>query len=233
MLLTSRLNHKHTVVHEDFIKSRKDFSEYTDAMKVYREFLSKHTCSSEPHLHAFLIYRDPIQKEVVESLLLADADPKDIMEVFGIPAEVILIYGELFFDTTAFRAKLDKVSYIEQYPERFGKDLKLRAFALGPEFVYWTYGNVIPKTDSQRALVKRMFMTSAYRAMEATFNGIDSKITKQALDWSKNMLKAYEALEKLLSQEGSTDYSLTKYILEFKVAEPVEGAEPIPEEDIV
>jgi hypothetical protein len=201
-------------------------------MLSYREFLSKGTCLNETHYHAFLINRDPIQKEVVESLLLADADPDDVLEVFGISSETIEAYEELFFDRTAFRAKLDKVSYVEQYPDKFGKDLKLRAFSLGPEFVFWTYGNAIPKTDAQRALVKRMFMTSAYRAMEATFNGIDSKITKQALDWSKNMLKAYEALEKLLSQEGNTDHNLTKYILDYKVAD-VEAAGAIEEEDIV
>jgi len=203
-------------VQADLRKRDEPSADYTPAMKEYFDYRKVGVLPGTPMRVALRIFSDPIQKEICEAMLLAEASPEDIEEAFNIPKEGMEIYRELFFDTKAFVTKLDRISYIENYADAFGKDLKVRAFSLGPEFVYFKYGNLLPKTDKQRDLVKRMFMSSAYRAMEANFNPMNSQVSKQALEWSKNMLKAYEALEKLLSQEGVGSGDLVHFLLNYK-----------------
>jgi hypothetical protein len=112
----------------------------------------------------------------------------------------------------AFRSDLDKVAYIESYDDPFGKELKLRSYSLGPQFIYFKYGNIVPKSEEQRHLVKKMFLASAYRAMEANFNPINSKITKASMDWSKTMIKAYEVMEKLMNEDTDQSQELVAII---------------------
>lgn len=216
MTVTEALMARALRVQADLRKRKEPATDYTPAMKDYFNFRKVGVLPGTPLRVAMRIFGDPIQKEICEAMLLAEADPTDIEEAFGIPADGMEVYKELFFDTKAFATKLDRISYIENYEDPFGKELKVRAFSLGPEFVYFKYGNLLPRTDKQRELVKRMFMSSAYRAMEANFNPIGSQVSKQALEWSKNMLKAYEALEKLLSQEGASSGDLAHFLLNYQ-----------------
>ncbi len=151
-------------------------------------------------------------REIMEALLLADADPEEIEDVFGFPQEATAYFAELFFDRAAFTSKFELISYLEEYPAGFGKELKLRTYTLGPEFIFFKYGNAIPTTAKQRNLIKNMFLGCAYRAMEANFNPLASEMTKHSLEWSKQMLKAYEALEKTVDSDASSAYDLQKII---------------------
>ena len=210
--MTFSLDHVAQKVHEDFMKNKKPGSLYSQAMIFYYDYLKANIYSNLEFEIAVKINLDNTQREILESLLFADADIEDIEIVFEIPKQAIEYYKELFFDISTFKTKLDRISYIENYPDRFGKELKLRALNLGPEFVYFTYGNIIPKTESQRALVKRMFLASAYKAMSINYNSISSKTTKLALEHAKVMLKSYEAIEKLMSDSGEDAKVMIKII---------------------
>lgn len=226
------LRHRHLKVLEDAKRKRSPSAEYTELMVTYHAYLRHEACDSEEQVYAFELFEDPTRREIVEALLLADASPEDIRNAFGITPAMLEYYQELFFDTARFVTKLDKVSYIETYPDPFGKELKLRAYSLGPQFIFFKYGNIVPETEDQRRLVKKMFMASAYRAMEANFNPITSKVSRAASEWSKNMLKAYEAMERLM---GDTDNSgeLHKYLMERALEDPDQPLRAIREDDIV
>lgn len=193
-------------------------------------------CLNEYAIKAYEIYKDSFKREIIEALLLADADFYDIRSVFGVHENVTKIYSSVFFDVTAFETYLDKLSYVEQYKESsFGRELKLRALNLGPNFVFFKYGNIIPKTQDQRDMVKKMFLGSAYRAMEANYNNMESGVSKSSLEWAKVMLKAYEAIEKLMTEdkEGNTD--LVKILLkkEETAANKTEAGKNIDGADII
>lgn len=199
------MNQRYVRVKDDIANSNGPDEDYTDNMKSYYYYLSKNVCDNQESVVAFKLFEDTTKKEIVEALVLAEADPEDIYAVFGIPQKSYQIYKELFFDMNQFLTKLDVVSYLENYNEnKFGKDLKVRAYNLGPHFIYYKYGNVTPSNDQQKALMKKMFLVSAYKGAEAQFNPGTSKVSKAALDWSKNMIKAFEALEKF-SDDGSND----------------------------
>ena len=218
-------------VQEELKTSKKTPKAYTEAMTQYRDFLSTGNCTCKYCQQVFRLASDETMREVVESLLLGNADPTDVQKVFGLDPKVLDIFSELFFDVTKFQSKLDVVSYLENYPEGMGKGLKIRTYNLGPDFIYFKYGNVVPQTDTQKALIKHMFLTSAYKAIEANFNPMGSEVTKQALEWSKHMLKANAALESMVDNDIGHDFSLQKIITKRELAIP--RLTPDESEDII
>lgn len=191
----------------DFFK-KKQQGEYTAAMqRLYLYLGKKGPCK------AALIHKDSFQKEIVEALLISEASAEDIKSAFGIPEDVIADYKELYFDTTKLETHLDKLSYVTNYPDRFGKELKIRALNLGPSFIYFKYANIVPQTPVQRELVKKMFLSSAYRAMEANYTSMTSDISKASIEYAKVMLKAYDSIEKLMKEDVPTEMSATRVLL--------------------
>lgn len=186
--------------------------EYSESMLHYWEHCTVGHCTSTQADIAFTIYEDQTQKEILESLLLSECPDQDIIDAFLVPQNSIEIYKELFFDVKYFRTKLDKISYLENYSDSFGKELKIRAVNLGYEYVLYTYADIVPKTSAQKQLVQRMFMSAAYKAMSMNYNGITSSTTKQAIEHGKLMLKAYETLTKINSEDVSDAYDLTRII---------------------
>ncbi len=206
------MDHRAKRVQSDFKKGEDVGADYSEEMREYYEYLSTQKTSSKTYSHVFKIYNDPIQREIVESLLFADADPIDIHLVFNIDPEVVETYRHLFFDTEEFISRLDKISYVERYDNKFGKELKLRSLNLGPDFIYFLYGNFIPKTKSQKELLKKIFLSSAYRTMNLNYNPLGSKVSTAALEQGKLMLKAYDALEKYAKDDSEDGMDLLKLV---------------------
>lgn len=195
--------------------------EWSEAMIAYFNYLSGGECD-EDHAHAFLIHENDFEREVLEALLISDADPDDVENVFEIPKQVYLIFRELFFDTDFFKSRLAKISYCESYEESdFGRHLKLRALHLGSQYVLFRFGNFVPETGAQHMMVKRLFLSAAYRAMEANFNPINSVTTKTSVEHAKIMLKAYDALKDLYSDSSNGTLGVYKLMTSTDVAEPM------------
>lgn len=188
-------------------KRGKHSGRYTTAMSAFYDHLD-----GVPFKPA-LVHKDGFQREIVEALLLSGADLQDITQAFGVPEQVLKDYKELFFDLTKLDTHLDKLSYVTHYPDRFGKELKVRALNLGPSFIYFKYANIVPTTNVQRDLVKKMFLSSAYRAMEANYTSMTTDVSKSAIEYAKLMLKAYESIEKLMKDDTPGEMSSVKVLL--------------------
>lgn len=199
-------------VHADIKQNNPPSDKYTDAMVQYHAFRSTGQCDDVDCMAAFKIYKDKLQREIVESLLFGDADFTEVEAAFGVPKKALSIYEEMFFDRAFFQNKLDRLSYLETCKDKLGKELKLRSMNLGPEFVLYTYANIVPKTEQQRKLVQRMFMATSYKAMSINYNSMDSKVTKNALEHAKLMIKAWEALQKFSEEEITDDMDLIKIV---------------------
>lgn len=214
------------------LKIEKDYKaniapkDYSKAMLAYYNYLT-----GEAYKPA-KIYKDFFQKEIVEALILSGASTTDIKNAFGVPEETIEEYKELFFDVTKLETHLDKLSYVTNYPDRFGKELKLRAINLGPDFIFFKYANIVPQTPVQRDLIKRMFLSSAYRAMESNYTSMTSEVSKSAIEYAKLMLKAYDSIEKLMKEDTPIEMSSVKVLLT-RDSELARIFEEIPSEDIV
>ena len=178
-------------------------------------------------LLALSIYEDDVQSAILESLLLTEAELKTISDTFNIPLIVLHIYEKLFFDKVSFNTKLCVLSYIDDLEEGIHKELKRRAYSHGSDFVLYKYGNVLPDTEGQRKLLKKLFLDSAYRAMEANFAPATSASGKVALEWAKVMMKASESIERIFSNTGPTTDTLMIHLVTAQEAKEAKEAKEV------
>lgn len=182
-------------------------SDYSPAMLAYRNHLLGNEVDSDSQI-AINIYNSSRQKEILEALLLSGCPLDTLQTALRVPQKAAQIYSELFFDLSSFKTDLDRLEYLEDYPDEWGRDLKLKAVSLGYEFVLFTFANLVPKTQVQKQLVERMFMATAYKAMAMNMNAIGSNTTRLAVRHAELMLKAYDTLVKANAGENSEDFNL-------------------------
>lgn len=229
------LDAKAKQVINDFKNLEKPNDEYSENMKLFYEYIKIGTSEDNEADIAFSIYYDEYQKEIVEALIFSDAEPEDVEPAFDLNERMLSIYEELFFNKTAFRTKLDKLSYLNNYGSinPMGKEIKMRALNLGPEFIYFTYANIVPKTTQQRKLVQRMFMASAYKAMSINYNGINSKVTNAAVQHAKLMIEAFKALEKFSGEDMGEETNIVKVLAKEDKLKGFEMEEELNAGDII
>lgn len=217
------LDHRAVKVQDDF-KAGIPPQGYTQAMLAYRKFLAGEELSREEMI-AFGIRESKRQSEILEALLLSGCPSEEIEEAFNVPCKSVEIYSDIFFDTSVFMTDLDRLEYLEDYPDPAGRDLKLKAVSLGYEFVLFNFANLVPKTAAQKKLVERMFMATAYKAMSMNFNGIKSEISKQAVRHAELMIRAYELLNKINADDGQDTYDLVSLLVrEDTASSPVKAS---------
>lgn len=215
-------DHRARQVREDWESGIKPVH-YTPAMLEYRKYFAGLDITEEASI-AFAIRESRRQSEIVEALVLSGCPVEEVEEAFRVPKKSVEIYAELFYDISVFRTDLDRLEYLEDYPDPMGRDLKMKAVSLGYEYVLFNFANLVPKTVAQKKLVERMFMATAYKAMSMNYNGIRSEANKLAVKHAELMIKAYELLAKINADEGSATYDLVALL----VREDVEGAPKNP-----
>ena len=232
MLVDERLKAKETKVKYDLEKKVAPDENYTEPMKLLYEYLKDATCPCFLHLQAFQIREDQVQNDIIECSLLADSKYEDIESIFGIKKETVEVFKELFFDTAAFTSKLEKISYVNRCTDK-QKDLKLRAISLGPEFIFYNYGSSLPSDELQKNLMRRLYMTSAYKAMSMHYNSLTSETSKQAVEYAKLTLKAFETLEKFAPKASNDSEEFNTYLLSDYTASMGLPTSDIVNEDII
>ncbi len=205
------LDHRAIKVQADY-KNDVPPQDYTSAMLSYRKFLAGEALSKDEAI-AFAIRESKRQSEIVEAILLNSWPSEEIEEAFNVPRKSVEIYSEIFFDISVFMTDLDRLEYLEDYPDPAGRELKLKAVSLGYEFVLFNFANLVPKTAAQKKLVERMFMATAYKAMSMNYNGIKTEISKQAVKHAELMIKAYELLNKINADDGQETYDLVTLLV--------------------
>lgn len=235
-----RVDAKHRQVISDVENGKRPTEDYSDNMSAYWDYLDRGKSTDDNvDYAASLFHGGGTRRAIMDAMLFGDAKPADIETVFDIPAGVIAAYRELFFDSAAFRTRIDKLAYMDELAEgTLEFELARRAYSIGPEFIYFTYGNHIPSTDNQRALVKKLYMTSAYKAMDSMFNSSTSKVSTAARDYAKLMLRAYETIEALLSADPDDGKDFVQVLLKKDLelslnGESVMSPRRVSEEDII
>ena len=226
------LDHVARRVLADITAGRPPDGTYSEAMLAwYRKNTEDSPDFSSAAEIAFSIRASEKQSEILEALILSKCPPAEIKEAFAVPEEATAYYSELFFDVAAFRTDLDRLEYLEDYENKWARDLKIKAVNLGYEFVLFTYANLIPRTAAQKKLVERMFMATAYKAMSMNYNGIGTAANKQAIRHAELMIRAFDLLAKTSADEVSGTHDLV--LLLTKDMQPASAAfTPKPEEII-
>lgn len=205
-----------------------NFEDYTDSMKAYFRFLTEKTCANVNERILFeRLAANSVQSALVESLILSRCDFKKVEEVFRLPEQSIRWYKELFFDTDNFLTDLDLISYLEECED--GKEMKVRAVDFGYEYILYTYGHVTPDDNMRAKLLQNICASTAYKALSMNFNTMTSSAGKQAAEYAKLMVKAFETLQRI-PQESGLQADIVQYLTKTPPTELADGN--IADEDI-
>ena len=127
---------------------KKQFASDRDAKQAFSYMTGKNVYNDNVK-EAVDIYRRPIQRIIVESLMLCeDCEINEIVDLTGVSIKTLEKYKNIFFRTNdAFKTRLDVLDYIESGIAEADDDpillenflMKRWARSLGKEFVIWRY----------------------------------------------------------------------------------------------
>lgn len=138
---------------KDDLSIRKGFSKDKDCIAAKKALEGNYSRVHKDILHSVKILQSAMQKNIVESLILAsDCTTDEITELTGIPQTTVAMYMKLFFRVEeVFISKLDLLDFIETGIDTYSKagedyEVELQSFlvkrwvvSLGKEFISWRY----------------------------------------------------------------------------------------------
>lgn len=146
---------------------------------------------------AYDIYNVIEHRTALDAFCIVDASPQVIQSVLQVPASVVEAYRHLFFDTSAFRNRLERFSYAREYPaDLYGKELMRSAVTAGLDYLMWAYGAGDTQVDS-RAVIRQTMAEAYYRGMAHRGQSIGSVNAKEAHKWWSTAVRNAELLEKV------------------------------------
>ena len=201
----------------------------SEAQTAYYAFLTEQKGDDIAEIVFHRLHGDETQKMVIEALILGGCPPEEAERALKVPIRAYEWHRELFFDTTCFLTVLDRIAYLDSIDNDEERQLKLRAVDLGYEYVLYVYAHVIPETDRQFELLRRMYMSTAYKALTMNYAGMGGTITKHAIEHARLMLQAFSAMERSRPENTGQSEALIRI-----VTEPVRKEEPeIQANDII
>ena len=131
---------------------RKEFAKDKDCVSAKKVIDGDFSKTSIEIIHAVKIRNSHMQRDIIESLILAeDCETEEAALLTGVTEASIQMYEKLFFNVTStFISKIDLLDYIETgiatYSNQSNDDEDLTSFllkrwviSLGKEFVIWRY----------------------------------------------------------------------------------------------
>ena len=180
------LDHRHQAV----LSAVRDMRTPTDRFEQELFKFLTTGCACPEVIRALDINRHAYKREVLESFLLVDIDPKEIYAILKVPLNVIRAYSYLFFDTSTFEDELDRIDYAHTYSrDSFGKTLKEFAIDVGPESlkIRMSRGTYYIKNIDVHSGIRS---TAYLMGQMAKVNPMDSQVAKESLRWAQLGLKA-------------------------------------------
>lgn len=188
--------------------------------------------ASETVQHAADLFSDERHRGILDAFLLAGATLKEAASALDVPEAVVDVYQYLFFDTTVFRNKLERMSYSSSYEgDPWASEYVRSGVVVGVSYLMWSFGggNDVSTRDAVRnAMTDAFFKSRAHRG-----NTLTSGVSKEAHKWLSTATKNAELLEKLDPQTQQQAHEALRIALESKDETiPVEQS-PVPTTDIL
>lgn len=182
--------------------------------------------------YAYDLYLNTQHRAVVDAFILAGANREAVSKALHIPVLVLLAYEYLFFDTSTFRNRLEKITYASNYQgDPFAAELLKTGVMVGPDYLLWTYGGA--DNIETRTIVRHTMIDSFFRGMSHKGNSLTSGVAKESQKWWATAIKNAEILEKMDPQATKQAYEELRIALEgADETIPVEKA-PVSLEDIL
>lgn len=182
--------------------------------------------------YAYDLYLDIQHRAVLDAFILADAQRSVVARVLSIPESVLLTYEYFFFDVSAFRNRLEKISYATSYTgEAFAVELLKTGVMVGADYLVWTYGG--RETLDTRTVVRHTMIDAFFRGMAHKGNALTSGVAKEAQKWWATAIKNAEILEKMDPQSSKQAYEELRIALEGLDETLAVEASPVPLDNIL
>lgn len=202
-------------------------NEPEDIRKAYNVLISK-TETHKDIEEAYNIFKNNSYKVFIEALLYSDFNAKEISNILDIPESHIECYKNIFFDTSVFKNRLDKIEYFDLIRNKLDKALqdmsnisggitekdiieaecvagsvKIMAIYLkfGKRYVYYAVSGKDVSEDDVSNLIR---MSVKEAIITATFNKVLKK-DKDAKDWYRIASMLISSLKTVDSKDKSGD----------------------------
>lgn len=182
--------------------------------------------------YAYDLYLDAHHRAVLDAFILSGAEPGTVSKVLDIPPLALLAYQYLFFDVSAFRNRLEKISYASnQTGDAFAGELLKTGVMVGPDYLLWTYGGA--NAVATRDVVRHTMIDSFFRGMSHKGNSLTSGVAKESQKWWATAIRNAEILEKMDPQASKQAYEELRIALEGSDETTSVEKSPVPLEDIL
>jgi len=198
--------------------------------------------------HVVKIYQSRMQKDVIESLILAeDCSIDEISELTKIDSSIVSLYEKIFFRISdAFVSKLDLLDYIEtgiDYYSSLGSDytsqlesflLKRWTISLGKEFVIWRY-RLKPVIYTPASLYNTILKEAFFYHKEKSMGNQDITLSEYLRSASSLLgnVKNGTAIKESSEADASLDMLEHLDIIIEDVKPPMETLDELDSEDFI
>lgn len=175
------------------------------------------TSTDDTLCYAWEKYRHPTQRNILEALLLADANSEQIADATEIPLAVIEAYSTHIYDRAVFRDRLDRVAYVEAVtktaPPREARLLQT-ALTCGADYILWL---LLGHRDLSPKQILRTAATDAHcRSQAHRLAPLDSEIAKEARLWADQAARLAMILEKVDPSDSRDAIESLKLALQYE-----------------
>jgi len=188
------------------------------------DLLRTNIIDNEPVAYAAEVYGRESEREILQAWLLAGATDDQVFESLGVPCQVTQAYRELFFDVTAFRDRLDMLSWVSDYTKvhggsPYGTRLLQTAMTRGVDTLRWLFGPNNADVDPNMVLQHAM-SDAYYRGKSNRDYALHSKEAGMAHNFMNTAVK----IAGQLSKEKPPDANALVIKLRYRdMTESVEG----------
>jgi hypothetical protein len=199
-------------------------NEVSGADPLVDKILSGEDCPERTaYLKAIPLKESKLKKGYVEASLLCSNDVNAISHILEIPAEVIQMYNDIFYDVM----ELDKLSKMELLDVRDKTEAALKTWALsqGLPFISWRMGKQV--TISPVEGLVDLFTTCVYKSREAMFSQNASESSREATKWTKLSMDIARLLKIWTTDAGAAkkdlEIAIREVVPDFEGFESLEG----------
>lgn len=188
-------DHRFSAVQKSLEDNNPPSSSDVRELELYNLFKEVVPAGDTPVSKALDINQKNYKREVMESFLLAGATSKEIEDAIGVMSEVTEAYTHLFFDTSVFEDRLDKIEYANTYNRsEYGSQLKKVAVDFGKDALRIRM-TAATSYVSPRTVQNEIRAVAYMLAQRAKTNPVDSDVAREARNWAVLALRAAESVE--------------------------------------
>lgn len=173
----------------------------------------EHTLLEPSIEYPYWVFQDQTLRVLIEAFLLSTDDDGKIAQALDMPPDEVEVYREVFFDTKVFRTQLERIAFMQEFPEHHPyKKLYSIALRHGFEALRWHYcqnrGEISPEFVVKSVMTDAYFRSLEHRGLIST-----SKIAREAAKYAKISI---DCARTLIAKSETVDETTESLRLKFE-----------------